>query len=1147
MRARGRQRGLELRIYLAGRLALEADGRVVGDARFPGRQGRLLFAYLVCEQGTLVPREALAAALWGDAPPATSDKALSVLVSKLRTLLGEQGVDGARALTASFGCYRLDLPDDSWVDVLAAADAARTAEGALAAGDLAGAQAAASLAAAITRAPFLPGEDADWVEDKRRELADVRSRVLDVLADSSLRSGDAAESVKWAEQAVAHEPFRETGYRRLMAAHAAAGNRAEGLRVYERCRRLLADELGAYPSPETDSIYRALLEAPPPAPRERAATAVADSAESSPGALVRPELPPPPRGRASPRRRRVVAIAAVAVAAGVVATVVAMRHDSAAQPPTIAVNSIVSLNSSGSVAATVAVGARPVAISSSGGALWIANLDDQSVTRVDLASGQVTRHVPIGGSPTGVAATRSAIWVTDSGGRISKIDPTYDRLTETRRIDAFAPYSSGTTWPILAAFGSIWVVDPDGLLIQLDEKSARQIGSVDIGNEPSAIAAGADSLWVTNGADGTVTRIDPLTLLATTVPVGHGPAAVAVNDAGVWIANTGDNTLVRIDPETNAVAETLHLGDAVTALLATPAALWMANGDDGTVLRLDPHSGGVSRSIDVGGTPTALDSVAGQVWVTIAAAPPTAPTSGGVAHLTAQDDVPSLDPALSATSVAATSIHYATCANLVTYRDEPAPAGSRIVPEVAESVPTPSDGAKTYAFTIRHGFRFSPPSSAAVTAETFKATIERVTDPRLASPVAESFSDVVGYRAYVDGKASGLAGVTVQGPTLTIRLSRPDGGFLADLASGAACATPQGTPAVGGGLNDVPSAGPYYVASYTPRQQIVLRSNPNYGGDRPHHLAELVVAIGTGSARALREIKAGTADYALDGLPRDAGPRLESQYGPDSAAAKSGHQQYFISPALGVRYLHMNIRRSLFSDVRVRRAVNYAIDRAKLAAQGERFAEVNPFNAGAPTDDLLPPTIAGAADFKLYPVNGPDLARAQKLAGTLHATAIMYTPNLAPWLQEAQIVRQNLKPLGITVEIKEFPIGDFFTRIGRRDEPFDLAVSGWAFGSTDPAEALAIFDGSTISARDNSNFSYLDDPGLDRQIRSAAALSGARRYRAYEGLAFKVEKDLIPVAAFADNASRDFFSARMGCEVYQPVFGVDLAALCLRD
>ena len=100
----------------------------------------------------------------------------------------------------------------------------------------------------------MPGEDGTWVEEKRRDLADVRARAFGVLADAHLTSGDAREAAKWAEQTIALEPFRETGYRLLMEAHAAGGNRAEALRVYERCRRLLADELGAYPSGSTTQI-----------------------------------------------------------------------------------------------------------------------------------------------------------------------------------------------------------------------------------------------------------------------------------------------------------------------------------------------------------------------------------------------------------------------------------------------------------------------------------------------------------------------------------------------------------------------------------------------------------------------------------------------------------------------------------------------------------------------------------------------------------------------------------------------------------------------------------------------------------------------------------------------------------------------------
>ncbi|MGC1566991.1 MAG: ABC transporter substrate-binding protein, partial [Trebonia sp.] len=808
-------------------------------------------------------------------------------------------------------------------------------------------------------------------------------------------------------------------------------------------------------------------------------------------------------------------------------------------------NSVVALNPNGSVTATLPVGAHPVAAVAAADSLWVANLEDRDVTRIDLSSRRILQSIPVGGAPTALAATPGAVWVSDTTGQISRIDPEYDRPVPTLPLPASSLLPLGTAWPMLPASRSIWIVDPDGYVVQIDPGTGQQTGSVDVGNEPSAVAAGAGYLWVTNSADGTVTRIDPLTLVATTIPVGHSPDAVAVNAAGVWVANAGDNTLVRINPDTGAVAATVSVGDGPAAVLATATALWVANARDGTVMRLDPRSGAVTKTIHLGGSPTALVSAAGRVWVTVAPAPPPPPVTPGTAHFTMQDDFPSLDPALAQTPTSL-ELFYVTCANLVTYPDKPASAGSQIVPEVAEAVPTPTDGGRTYTFTIRSGFRFSPPKNQEVTAQTFKATIERVANPQLKSPFASQFSGVVGYHDYVTGNALGLSGVVARGDTLTITLSKPDGSFLANLAGGAACAVPIGTPAVPGGLNDIPSAGPYYVASYSPRQQLVLRRNPNYRGDRPHHLDQMVFTIGIDSARALAEVEAGTADYAVDGLPRDAGPGLEAQYGPGSKAARAGHQQYFISPANGIRVLYMNTSRPLFSDVRLRRAVNYAIDRPALAAQGQRFAEENPFNAGSPADSNMLPATDGAADFHLYPLTGPDLRRARQLAGNVHATAIMYTPDVSPWLQEAQIIQRDLQPLGIDVQVKEFPLDEFYDRISRHGEPFDLAVSGDGSNNTDPAEDLEVFDGSTITADDNGDLSYFNDSAFDRQLHAAAALSGARRYRTYRQLDLELERDLAPAAAFATNASRDFFSARMGCQLYQPLYGMDLAALCLR-
>src|SRR5262245_18614526 len=125
-----------MRVFLAGRVAIEASEVRIEEHRFPGRQGRLVFAYLVLEQGRPVPHEELAAAIWGEAPPAAWKKALTVLVSKVRGLLAECGVDDEKALTSAFGCYRLELPVGTWVDVIAAGETVQEAEDALAAGEL---------------------------------------------------------------------------------------------------------------------------------------------------------------------------------------------------------------------------------------------------------------------------------------------------------------------------------------------------------------------------------------------------------------------------------------------------------------------------------------------------------------------------------------------------------------------------------------------------------------------------------------------------------------------------------------------------------------------------------------------------------------------------------------------------------------------------------------------------------------------------------------------------------------------------------------------------------------------------------------------------------------------------------------------------
>jgi class 3 adenylate cyclase/DNA-binding SARP family transcriptional activator len=249
-----------LRIYLGGRVRLEGLHLVVDERSFPGRQGRLAFAFLAVERRRPVPRDELAELLWPDGTPPSWDAALSAIVSKLRTLLGRVGLDGSRTLSGALGCYQLVLPAGVWVDLEVAHDALHRAEAGLRSGDdLGTARNLADVASHITRRPFLPGEEGPWVDRMREYLRGLELRAHDCLSELWLVIGDHEMAVVLAEKAIGLDPFRENAWQLLMRGHAAAGNRVEAVRAYERCRKLLAEELGISPGPSTEAVRREIL------------------------------------------------------------------------------------------------------------------------------------------------------------------------------------------------------------------------------------------------------------------------------------------------------------------------------------------------------------------------------------------------------------------------------------------------------------------------------------------------------------------------------------------------------------------------------------------------------------------------------------------------------------------------------------------------------------------------------------------------------------------------------------------------------------------------------------------------------------------------------------------------------------------------
>ena len=198
--------------------------------------------------------------LWPDEPPPGTDAALSAIFSKLRRLLKA----GAADVDVCSGSVSLRLPPDTWVDLESVAHEIDDAEGSLRAGHLAKAWGHANVAVAIGRRPFLPDFTAPWIEACRTDLRSGLARGLHCLSAISAATGEPSLAVRYAAELVALEPFRETGYQSLMRLHHALGDRAEALRVFDRCRALLREELGTSPSPQTEAVFLEILRAGTP-------------------------------------------------------------------------------------------------------------------------------------------------------------------------------------------------------------------------------------------------------------------------------------------------------------------------------------------------------------------------------------------------------------------------------------------------------------------------------------------------------------------------------------------------------------------------------------------------------------------------------------------------------------------------------------------------------------------------------------------------------------------------------------------------------------------------------------------------------------------------------------------------------------------
>jgi ABC-type oligopeptide transport system substrate-binding subunit len=518
--------------------------------------------------------------------------------------------------------------------------------------------------------------------------------------------------------------------------------------------------------------------------------------------------------------------------------------------------------------------------------------------------------------------------------------------------------------------------------------------------------------------------------------------------------------------------------------------------------------------------------------------------TGGTLRVNLQSDTDYVDPAL-AYYQTSWQFEYVTCAKLLNYPDKPKPAGSQLQPELATSMPKVSANGLTYTFTIKSGksaYKFN--TGQVVTAKNVAYAIQRDLNPKMQSPAASFLTDILqGADAYNSGKASSISGVVVKGNTLAIKLIKPAPDLLARLAMPFFCAIPTNLPIVPEGVHSLPGAGPYYVASWTPNRQIVLKRNPQYKGPRPHNLDNIVYTVGVDLNATLLQVKQGQSDYAGDGLNPTAWAPLGQQYGVNKS-------QVWVNPTLSFRYLALNTSRPLFSNRKLRQAVGYAIDRPTLIRNRGKYA-------GIRADHYLPPGLQGSPKNQSvkvgaagYPLVGANPAKAKQVAGNVgNATAVLYTCNAGVCPTNAQVIQYNLKQIGINVDVKQFVRGVQFQKEGVKGEPFDIAYEGWIADYADPFDFINILmDGTTIHETNNVNFSYFNNASYNKKMAAAAKLSGSARYAAYQKLDIDLAKNEAPLQSWIFDTQRDFFSSKVDpkCLTYQPVYTMDLAAICLK-
>jgi YVTN family beta-propeller protein len=272
------------------------------------------------------------------------------------------------------------------------------------------------------------------------------------------------------------------------------------------------------------------------------------------------------------------------------------------------------------IVAEIQVGIRPGPIAARGGSVWVGNLEDRNLTKIDAAKRAQSATFSLDNrTPTGIAVGPGTVWVAHGlRGDLSQVDPQFGQVTRTTSVAGTAfGFPSGS---VALGAGSAWAVFGDSTLARVSP-AGDVVGKTVAGIQPAGIVFALGSVWVANSGDATVERFSPETFREGPVKsfaAGTQPHGIAYADGAIWVANTGDNFVTRIDPASGANKQ-ITVGAGPTAVASGSGAVWVANNKAGTVSRIDPTTNEVVATVKTGNAPAGLVVAGGYVWVTVQA------------------------------------------------------------------------------------------------------------------------------------------------------------------------------------------------------------------------------------------------------------------------------------------------------------------------------------------------------------------------------------------------------------------------------------------------------------------------------------------------------------------------------------------------